>query len=149
MLISKSQIAYYLAGSDTVSYVTVTENLKKERYYFDSWDNCIEYRLEENGVVTQAEKYTHNPYWIGDEKQSDPKEVVIKAAKTSLFKTSLDSYAFVSGDTETTIIDQFNNPSQTTTNAIVIAKWNGTDGSAQQNTQTTKVVHGEYPVIIH
>ena len=139
LLISKSQIAYNPAGSDTINYVTITENLKKERYYFDSWDNCIEYRLEENGVVTQAEKYTHNPYWIGDEKQSDPKEVVIKAAKTSLYKTSLDSYTFVSGDTETTIIDQFNNPSQTTTNAIVIAKWNGTDGSAQQNTQTTKV----------
>ena len=69
LLISKSQIAYYPTGSNTINYVTVTENLKKERYYFDSWDNCTEYRLEENGVVTQAEKYTHNPYWIGEEKQ--------------------------------------------------------------------------------
>lgn len=111
LLISKSQIAYYPTGSETISYVTVTENLKKERYYFDNRDNCIEYRLEENGVVTQAEKYTHNPYWIGREKQSDPKEVVAKAARTSLNKTSLDAYTFVPGDTETTIIDQFNNPS--------------------------------------
>jgi len=53
--------------------------------------------------------------------QSDPKEVVISDARTSLNKTALGSYSFVNGDTGKTIIDQFNNPVSKNTSAILVS----------------------------
>lgn len=87
----------------------------------------------------QREQYTHNPYWIGDEQQSDPKEGVITAARSSLNKTALDSYSFVAGDAETTVIDQFNNPESKTTSAVLVSEWIDSNGISQQNKQTTVV----------
>ena len=82
----------------------MTEKYVAERYYFDESGNCTGYRKADFDVasnqylVCTAEQYTHNPYWIGSEQQIDPKEVIIRAACSSLYKTALDSYVFESGD---------------------------------------------------
>lgn len=124
---------------------TVTEDQTKEKYLFDGNGNCTGYRKAEYDnesaqyLVVAAEEYTHNPYWIGDEQQSDPKEVVVSAARSSLYTTALGSYSFVSGDTETTVINQFNNPVSKTTNEILLSVWKDPSGTEQQNSQKTTV----------
>lgn len=143
--ISQVIIAYNPYSSYPITSTTVTDNLVAERYYFDASGNCTGYRKADFDIasnqylVSVAEQYTHNPYWIGSEQQSDPKEVVITAARSSLNNTALDSYSFVSGDTETTVIDQFNNPVSKTTSAVLVSEWTDSNGAEQQNKQTTTV----------
>ncbi len=143
--ISQCMIAYVPSGSYPITNTTVTENLTMERYFFDNGGNCTGYRkalfdsASQQYLVSEAENYTHNPYWIGSEKQSDPKEVVISAAKSSLNITALDSYSFVAGDTETTHIDQFNNPTLKETNNILVSKWIDSNNTEQQTMQNTTV----------
>ena len=143
--ISQAMISYNPYSSYPITATTVTENLVAERYYFDANGNCTGYRKADfdeasnQYLVSAGEQYTHNPYWVGSTQQSDPKEVVISAARSSLNKTALDSYVFESGDMETTVIDQFNNPVSKTTSEILISEWLDTSGVEQQTTQTTVV----------
>lgn len=143
--ISQAIISYNPYSSYPITATAVTDNLVAERYYFDTCGNCTEYRKADFDIarnqylVSAAEQYTHNPYWIGDEQQSDPKEVVITAARSSLNKTALDSYSFVAGDAETTVIDQFNNPESKTMSAVLVSEWIDSNGISQQNKQTTVV----------
>ena len=145
IFMSQCIITYIPGASYPITNTTVTENLAMERYYFDDKGNCTGYRkaifdsASQQYLVSEAEQYTHNPYWIGSEKQSDPKEVVVYAAKSSLNKTTIDSYSFVAGDTKTTVIDQFNNPVSKTTNAILVSEWTDMNGDIQQNKQTTVI----------
>ena len=143
--ISQAIISYNPYSSYPITATAVTDNLVAERYYFDTCGNCTEYRKADFDIarnqylVSAAEQYTHNPYWIGDEQQSDPKEVVITAARSSFNKTALDSYSFVAGDAETTVIDQFNNPESKTMSAVLVSEWIDSNGISQQNKQTTVV----------
>lgn len=114
----------------TMNHVTLTNDKIRERYYFDDINNLCEYRLEKDGVVTQAEQYEYISYWNGTTMQTNPRSVTRKAKKSSLFTNSLDGYNFVVGDTETTTIDQFENALQTTTSEIQLTA----TGSNKQTT---------------
>ena len=59
------------------------------------------------------------------------RSVTRRAARSSLYSKSLDSYAFVAGDTETTTLDSFDNPVKTTTNAVKV-------NASGSNTRTTE-----------
>ena len=114
----------------TMNYVTLTNDKIRERYYFDNNNNLCEYRLEKDGVVTQAEQYEYISYWNGTTMQNNPRSVTKKAKKSSLFTNTLDGYSFVVGDTETTTLDQFENALQTTTSEIQLTA----TGSNKQTT---------------
>ena len=116
----------------TMNQVTLTNDKLRERYYFDDNNNLCEYRLEKDGVVTQAEQYEYVSYWNGTTMQSNPRSVTRKAKKSSLFTNTLDGYSFVVGDTETTTLDQFENALQTTTSEIQLT-------ATGSNKQTTVV----------
>ena len=76
--------------------------------------------------MSKAEQYVYNPYWNGSSKQSDPKIVTISTTKESLRGKTLTNFAFIAGDTETTTLDQFENPLKTT-NSKVKRDANGTN----------------------
>ena len=113
-------------NNSTMNYVTISTDKSKERYYFNADNNLKEYRLEEGGVMSKAEQYVYNPYWNGSSKQSDPKIVTISTTKESLRGKTLTNFAFIAGDTETTTLDQFENPLKTT-NSKVKLDANGTN----------------------
>lgn len=113
-----------------MNYVTITEDSHAEKYIFDSNRNCSAHYVSENGVVTKAEQYEYVPYWKGTAAQSNPRSVTKYAKKDTLYKTALTSFVFTVGDTETTTLDQFNNPLKTTTSAVKLTA----NGSNQQTT---------------
>lgn len=97
---------------------TITADGAKERYYFNTDNNLKEYRLEEGGVMSKAEQYVYNPYWKGSTKQRDPKVVTTSTTKESLRGKALTNFVFTAGDTETTTLDQFENPLKTTNSRV-------------------------------
>ena len=99
----------------TMNYVTISTDKSRERYYFDEDNNAREYRLEEGGEMSKAEKYSYTPYWKGSTAQSDPKIVTTSTTKASLFGKTLENFVFESGDTETTTLNQFENAIKTIT----------------------------------
>ena len=109
----------FVKNSDlTMNYVTISTDKSRERYYFDEDNNAKEYRLEEGGVMSKAEQYVYNPYWKGSTKQSDPKVVTTSTTKESLRGKTLTNFVFTAGDTETTTLDQFENPLKTTNSRV-------------------------------
>ena len=60
----------------------------------------------------------YTSYWSGATKQENPRSVVKQAEIGTLNKSGLESYKFSAGDTETTTLDSFENPSKRTTSAI-------------------------------
>ena len=130
----KVQVSYQRNTNLTMNYVTIKEDSVRERYYFNTDNNLKEYRLEENNKVTKAEQYEYVPYWNGTSAQTNPRSVTRTAARSSLYSKSLDSYTFVTGDTETTTLDSFDNPVKTTTSAVKV-------NASGSNTQTTEVVY--------
>ena len=80
----------------------------KEYYVFGANGNLTQYLLEEQSKVTKAERYTFTPY-LTDRVEYARKDTLNVSPKTS--------FAFVAEDTETTELDQFNNPKKTSTNA--------------------------------
>ena len=109
----------FVKNSDlTMNYVTISTDKSRERYYFDGDNNAKEYRLEEGGVMSKAEQYVYNPYWKGSTKQSDPKVVTTSTTKESLRGKTLTNFVFTAGDTETTTLDQFENPLKTTNSKV-------------------------------
>lgn len=109
----------FVKNSDlTMNYVTISTDKSRERYYFDEDNNAKEYRLEEGGVMSKAEQYVYNPYWKGSTKQSDPKVVTTSTTKESLRGKTLTNFVFTAGDTETTTLDQFENPLKTTNSKV-------------------------------
>ena len=113
-----------------MNYVTITEDSHADKYIFDGNRNCSAHYVSENGVVTKAEQYEYVPYWKGTAAQSNPRSVTKYAKKDTLYKTALTSFVFTVGDTETTTLDQFNNPLKTTTSAVKLTA----NGSNQQTT---------------
>ena len=97
---------------------TITNDYVKEKYTFNSDNTLIEYAKEENGVVVQAENYEYVPYWIGNIQQQNPRKVVIKADKSCLHTSPLGSFSFVAGETQTSVLNQFNDPITTTVSGI-------------------------------
>ena len=130
VLLETISLSFVQKASLMMNYVTITNDKTRERYYFDGNNNLSEYRLENDGFVTNAEQYEYVSYWNGTTAQSNPRSVIRKAAKSSLYAKSLDAYSFVSGETETTTLDQFENALKTTTSEI---KLNAT-GSNKQST---------------
>lgn len=141
--IIETQIVYNPSGSYPLTSTTITDNLTAERYYFDANGNCTGYRkadwdtASDKYLVTEAEGYTHKPYWIGSVRQNEAKEVTVKAERSTLNKTPLDSYVFAVGETETTEIDQFNNAARKYTIGTLISEWIDGNGTLQQNRGTT------------
>lgn len=129
-LISSTTITYSQTANTIMNYVTITEDSHAEKYIFDSNRNCSAHYVSENGVVTKAEQYEYVPYWKGTAAQSNPRSVTKYAKKDTLYKTALTSFVFTVGDTETTTLDQFNNPLKTTTSAVKLTA----NGSNQQTT---------------
>ena len=80
----------------------------KEYYVFGANGNLTQYLLEEQNKVTKAERYTFTPY-LTDRVEYARKDTLNVSPKTS--------FVFVAEDTETTELDQFNNPKKTITNA--------------------------------
>ena len=80
----------------------------KEYYVFGANGNLTQYLLEEQNKVTKAERYTFTPY-LTDRVEYARKDTLNVSPKTS--------FAFVAEDTETTELNQFNNPKKTSTNA--------------------------------
>ena len=80
----------------------------KEYYAFGANGNLTQYLLEEQNKVTKAERYTFTPY-LTDRVEYARKDTLNVSPKTS--------FVFVAEDTETTELDQFNNPKKTSTNA--------------------------------
>ena len=129
-LISSTTITYSQIANTIMNYVTITEDSHADKYIFDSNRNCSAHYVSENGVVTKAEQYEYVPYWKGTTAQSNPRSVTKYAKKDTLYKTALTSFVFTVGDTETTTLDQFNNPLKTTTSAVKLTA----NGSNQQTT---------------
>ena len=129
-LISSTTITYSQIANTIMNYVTITEDSHADKYIFDSNRNCSAHYVSENGVVTKAEQYEYVPYWKGTAAQSNPRSVTKYAKKDTLYKTALTSFVFTVGDTETTTLDQFNNPLKTTTSAVKLTA----NGSNQQTT---------------
>ena len=125
-LLDKSEFSFVQNDNSTMNYVTISTDKSKERYYFNSDNNLKEYRLEEGGVMSKAEQYVYNPYWKGSTKQSDPKVITTSTTKESLRGKTLTNFVFIAGDTETTTLDQFENPLKTT-NSKVKLDANGTN----------------------
>ena len=119
-----------------IQSVTITEDRRRERYYFTEDRNCREYRLEENGMVTKAEQYEYVPYWKGTEKQTDPKRVRTKAKKSSLY-TSMDNFSFEAGDVETVTLNQFNHPAMKTSYEIELSKWTNENDEESCSTESS------------
>ena len=99
----------------TMNYVTISTDKSRERYYFDEDNNAKEYRLEEGGEMSKAEKYSYIPYWKGSTAQSNPRIVTTTTTKASLFGKTLENFVFESGETETTTLNQFENAIKTIT----------------------------------
>ena len=91
-----------------------------ERYYFNAVGYLTEYRVEEDKVVTKAEKYLYVPYWIGSGEQPDPRKVTTKADKTCLYTTTLDNFVFVDGESKEDWLNQFNMPYKTVTSSVKV-----------------------------
>ena len=129
-LISSIVITYTQATSTGANTVTVTEENHAEKYIFDVEGNCTGHYTSENGIVTEAEEYEYEPYWKWSEKQSNPRSVTKYAQRDSLNKTPMSSFTFTAEVTETTTLDQFNNPLKTMRSGIKVTA----DGSNQQTT---------------
>ena len=112
------EFSFVQNDNSTMNYVTITADGAKERYYFNTDNNLKEYRLEEGGVMSKAEQYVYNPFWKGSTKQSDPKVVTTSTTKESLRGKTLTNFVFTAGDTETTTLDQFENPLRTTNSKV-------------------------------
>ena len=142
-----SEAGETLVSTLTIGYTadtaTVSEEAVRERYYFKEDGNCIEYRKEDNGVVTAAEQYEYVPYWSGATKQENPRSVVKQAEIGTLNKSGLESYKFSAGDTETTTLDSFENPSKRTTSAIDL-----TSGGTNKATYETEYEYDENQKLI-
>ena len=142
-----SEAGETLVSTLTIEYTadtaTVSEEAVRERYYFKEDGNCIEYRKEENGVVTAAEQYEYVPYWNGATKQENPRSVVKQAEIGTLNKSGLESYKFSAGDTETTTLDSFENPSKRTTSEIDL-----TSGGTNKATYETEYEYDENQKLI-
>ena len=113
-------------NNSTMNYVTISTDKLSERYYFGADNNVKEYLLEEGGEMSKAERYSYTPYWNGSSKQSDPKVIITSTTKESLRGKTLTNFVFIAGDTETTTLDQFENPLRTT-NSKVKLDANGTN----------------------
>ena len=104
--------------NDLITHVQINYEQSKERFSFDTDCNLKSYYREENGAVVEAEQYEYVPYWKDQIKQSNPCKVIKKAKKSSLYVTPLSSYIFSVGDTETTILNQFELAERTTISAV-------------------------------
>lgn len=134
----------FVQNSDlTMNYVTISTDKSRERYYFDEDNNAKEYRLEEGGEMSKAEKYSYTPYWKGSTAQSDPKIVTTSTTKASLFGKTLENFVFESGDTETTTLNQFENAIKTITSPKKV----NADGT-NTLTVTTKFVYDDNQQLI-
>ncbi|MBQ8428068.1 MAG: hypothetical protein IJX18_02305 [Clostridia bacterium] len=79
----------FMDNEDGSSSLTITEDRERERYSFDTTGALYEYAKEEKAVVIDAERYAYTPYWSGTTKNADPKFVIAKAARSSLYVNSL------------------------------------------------------------
>lgn len=129
--LSQMSFLYNLTSEGEISHVLIEENPIKEDYYFNTQGACTEYTLREDGVYTKAEKYEYTPYWIGNEKQTNPKYESKRVKKEYLYGSTI-AYDTDKIDVETTTLDQFNNPVQTTTSAVKV-------NDSGTNTQTMTV----------
>ena len=109
---------FYFVGI-LVKMNIVRENSKEE--YYTNGDSIYEYRLIENNVVVDAERYEYIPYWSKMNANEDPKEVVIKAKKDTLYITSVENFLFEKGDTVTTYLNEYNKPRKREYSPVVIS----------------------------
>ena len=86
-----------------------------KKYVFDSVGNLTEYYLVQNGVVAAAERYEYVPYWNGTTQNSDPRYVVMKAKKSSLYVSALNAFTFEAEDTSKELFNMFEKVYQKTT----------------------------------
>ena len=109
-LLSQIGIDYELGSDSIISSVVLlnSKEQKREKYQFNGYGKLYQYLTEVDGVVVDAKLYEHTPYWVGDQKQTNPKYTVYHADKAYLYKDSLDTYAFMDKYNESTIINQFN-----------------------------------------
>ena len=70
--LSQIVISYTVASNSVITNVIITDGLIKEKYDFNSEGNCTGYRKADNNIVVDEKHYSYSPYWIGDEKQTDP-----------------------------------------------------------------------------
>ena len=100
-------------GYHTVSYTEVTTTISnqdgnKAKYLFDDNEFVVGEIVEESGKVVSAKMYDYIPY---------SKNNIQYAKKDILNKYALSNFDFVAGDTESTVLNAFNNPVRSTTNA--------------------------------
>lgn len=110
------EVVYAQTGKVTFRHgdnQTELEDDKQNRkvYRFDADENLYEYYEEEGGVVVKAEKYDYVPY---------EKDNVQSAARGSLYMKSVEAFKgsdFTGGDTVTVVLNEFNQPVTSATNA--------------------------------
>ena len=76
-------------------FIEDVENKVIEKYTFNQDSYLKAFYVQKDGVVTRAEEYEYVPYYIGKVAQENPREVLRKASKESLHKTSLENFVFV------------------------------------------------------
>ena len=92
--------------------VITDEDGNKEIYRFSTDKTLSEYYQEVNGLVVKAERYEYEPY---------TNRKTIKATRNSLNKKSFNDYVFEEGETTTTLLDIYNNPTSTVISGIQVA----------------------------
>lgn len=103
-------------NTDGTATTLVTDGYNnKEQYTFNAAGEWTGYAVEEKGVVTKAEQYEYVPYWSGTTKNTDPRYVVTKADKSTLYVSDLNTFTFVGEDKVTEIFNSFEKVYQKTT----------------------------------
>ena len=105
----------------------------KEKYLFDEDEFVVGEFIEENNRVVSAKLYDYVPY---------TKNNIQYAKKDSLNKYALTNFNFDAGDTESTILNAFNNPTKTETNARKL----NADGTVTQKVTTEYTYNDEQKV---
>lgn len=102
----------------------LTDDKGDKKYYkIDDLGDVYEYYAVENGLVVAAEKYDYVAY---------EKDNVLYAKKDSLYNKAYSAFTdadFTGGDTQNTVLDEFDNPATVTTNERAL--------STATTTQTT------------
>ncbi len=87
--------------------VRIDDAQTSEVFDFDEDGNCLAYTRARNGIVVQSEKYEYTPYWIGEQRQENPKLIIKRTPETMLNWFYLDEFTFDEYDTETIYFNQF------------------------------------------
>ncbi|MDE7395565.1 MAG: hypothetical protein K2M95_05570 [Clostridiales bacterium] len=107
-VLSSLSIAY----TDTQTTVTASADVTTvETYRFGEKGGLLEYYLEEDGVVTKAERYDYEQY---------SRDNTICAKNETLYKSPLSAFEFVAGEYENTTLNDFNNPTQIVTGGKIL-----------------------------